>query len=577
MDWNNINTDRDTSGLGPIEYDQTKVPALIRQYADDVRTKTYGQQVREAQARNAEYAGLIAVESKELSEETKARQDTLENYNDQIILEMTDKDVISAPELIESRDGEIKLSHRLTRDFGKIDTQVANIENQLEITPDAFEGTDAEKIQQAYDYAMANNITKILLNREYDITGSSIWLPEGSWNTPLSYITFSGGKIRKDDAGFMFDSTGLNTADGVFRIAPQFLNTDFDSVTGKKEIHVFNGDKMIRINMVNCYFRTVGLVKSTTYIQTVRTENCITGYMGCHFIDAPRSYDVEIINPRSESNQSQDKRLIQLVSHTAHASYYGLKVSGGLIEGYWNTHPIEIGGGFGLDISGVYFERNTSSIVFKEMPDAINRVVGKIDNCVFLHNEGTGQDIMMDDGIDDRNLLIENNSKRRDETGGQTESGQYLTNRRPKNPRNATGSNVNYLGATAFPDMWRVAYNFVEGASSITVSLPEIPIKDLRNKLWLLSVSYNPNTNTSQNNQTHKVGILSVTTDGTMSSVVYTPLLGGDYPGYFFVQSTSRNISVNQVGAQIKLNLSNGVPDDRNTVSIAEFSHIASQ
>ncbi len=63
MDWNNINTDRDTSGLGPIEYDQSRVPNLIRKYADDVRTKTYGQEVREAQARNAEYAGLIASEA----------------------------------------------------------------------------------------------------------------------------------------------------------------------------------------------------------------------------------------------------------------------------------------------------------------------------------------------------------------------------------------------------------------------------------------------------------------------------------------------------------------------------------
>lgn len=63
MDINNINTDRDTSGLGPIEYDQTKVPALIRKHANNVRTKTYGQEVREAQARNAELAGLIASEA----------------------------------------------------------------------------------------------------------------------------------------------------------------------------------------------------------------------------------------------------------------------------------------------------------------------------------------------------------------------------------------------------------------------------------------------------------------------------------------------------------------------------------
>lgn len=558
-------------------YDVSKVPEDIRKIANHVRTKYKGEDILEAIAQSSEIAGVYANEAKQLSEHTQVRQDTAEDLNNQLILEMTDKDVISAPEIIGSRDGEVDLNHRLDRDFGRLDTQVSHIESQLEIIPDAFEGTDAEKIQQAYDYAMVNNITKITLNREYDITGSSIWLPEGNWNTPLSYITFTGGRLRKDDAGFMFDSKGVGLDEGGTRIAPQFLNTDFDSTPQTKEIHVFNGDKMIRINMVNCYFRTVGLVKSTTYIQTVRVENCITGYRGCHFIDAPRSYDVEIINPRSESNQSQDKRLIQLVSHTAHASYYGLKISGGLIEGYWNTHPIEIGGGFGLDINKVYFERNVSSIVIKEMPGAINRVVGKIDNCIFLHNEGDGQDIMMGDGIDDRNLLIENNSKRRDEPGGQTGSGQYLTNRRPRNPRSSAGSNVNYLGATAFPNMWRVRSNFIEGASSIEVILPAVPIKDLQNKLWLLSASYNPHTNTSQNNQVHKVGILSVRTDGTMASVEYTPLFGGDYLTYFFTQSTSKNISIDQTSAIIKLNLSNGVPDERNTVSIAEFSHIASQ
>lgn len=72
MDWNNINTDKDTSGLGPIEYDQSKVPSLIRKHADNVRGKSYGQQVREAQARNAEYAGLIASEANVLA--TKAEE-----------------------------------------------------------------------------------------------------------------------------------------------------------------------------------------------------------------------------------------------------------------------------------------------------------------------------------------------------------------------------------------------------------------------------------------------------------------------------------------------------------------------
>ena len=131
MDWNNINRDRDTSGLGPIEYDQTKVPQLIRKHADNVRTKTYGQEVREAQARNAEYAGLIANEAVDTSNETKGRQDTVESQFNAVQQEMTDKDVISAPEIISLRtdnEGELHYtaSERFTYDFNSIWGRINN-------------------------------------------------------------------------------------------------------------------------------------------------------------------------------------------------------------------------------------------------------------------------------------------------------------------------------------------------------------------------------------------------------------------------------------------------------------------
>ena len=97
MDWNNINTDRDTRGLGPIEYDQSKVPALIRKHADDVRTKTYGQEVREAQARNAEYAGLIASESNNIAKAAESvSKDTQNRFNDQISGTTNSDEVIDA-------------------------------------------------------------------------------------------------------------------------------------------------------------------------------------------------------------------------------------------------------------------------------------------------------------------------------------------------------------------------------------------------------------------------------------------------------------------------------------------------
>ena len=115
MDINNINRDRDTSGLGPIEYDQTKVPEFIRKHANYVRTKTYGQEVREAQARNAEVAGLIANEALDISNATNGRQNSLESQFTNIQQEITDKDVISSPEIIAARGSETTLGARLDR------------------------------------------------------------------------------------------------------------------------------------------------------------------------------------------------------------------------------------------------------------------------------------------------------------------------------------------------------------------------------------------------------------------------------------------------------------------------------
>ena len=97
MDWNNINRDRDTSCLGPIEYDQSQVPALIRKHADNVRTKTYGQEVREAQARNAEIAGLISSEAEiKANDADLLSKDTQNRFDRQIAGSTYDNETIDA-------------------------------------------------------------------------------------------------------------------------------------------------------------------------------------------------------------------------------------------------------------------------------------------------------------------------------------------------------------------------------------------------------------------------------------------------------------------------------------------------
>lgn len=180
MDWNNINTDRDTSGLGPIEYDQSKVPSLIRKHADNVRGKSYGQQVREAQARNAEYAGLIASEAVDISNETKGRQDTVETQFNSVQQELTDKDVISAPEIIAARGGEATLSERLDKEKNEVTTKLAQIAINVKDFGAKGDGVtnDTKAFQAATEAINANKGGKLLIPAGVYIVGEQVFAGE---------------------------------------------------------------------------------------------------------------------------------------------------------------------------------------------------------------------------------------------------------------------------------------------------------------------------------------------------------------------------------------------------------------
>lgn len=111
----------DLEKLGPIEYDQSKVPDTSRKHADNIRRKVYGVDTRESQARGVEYAGLVSSVATKTAQDTQLRQDSLEAYNLQVIAEMTDKDTMSAPEIIAARNGRPTLSERLAEDGEKIE------------------------------------------------------------------------------------------------------------------------------------------------------------------------------------------------------------------------------------------------------------------------------------------------------------------------------------------------------------------------------------------------------------------------------------------------------------------------
>ena len=299
MDWNNINKDRDTSVLGPIEYDQSKVPTLIRKHADNVRTKTYGQEVREAQARNAEVAGLIASEAVDISNETKERQDTVETQFNSIQQELTDKDPISAPEIIAARGNEPTLSARLYKDNQEFTTQLAQIVRpEIEINvlnPPKETGLlpltmtdpveDKIRLQSIFDYIEIHETSYAPNNNQRTGYCYTVFFPNAiyEWATSIvlkgKYLQLKGARVivRVTDGSYAFDSTG---SDGWKLDLDGF---SFDRCNGLKQ-HNDNLEAG-RTNIVNCWFyysdRAIDLVKqsSHTYIDKCHFYKCVeVGY-----------------------------------------------------------------------------------------------------------------------------------------------------------------------------------------------------------------------------------------------------------------------------------------------------------
>lgn len=95
----------DYTSTPAVDYDRSNVPSEIVERADYVRNKVNGEDVREALAQNAEIAGLIA-------NETAIKQNNLDSTFTDLTEELTNKDIVSAPEIIAARGGKATLGQR---------------------------------------------------------------------------------------------------------------------------------------------------------------------------------------------------------------------------------------------------------------------------------------------------------------------------------------------------------------------------------------------------------------------------------------------------------------------------------
>ena len=147
----------------------------IKKKADDIRNKIYGKEVRESLASGLEAMSSDVVENEGRQSVVEGRQDSVESQWQVVSDEMTDKDVISAPEIIAARNGEANLKTRLDKDYQEITAQLAQTEeksNSREINavypPADLVGLQDEQeqssvMQTIVDYAKNNGYSKLYI------------------------------------------------------------------------------------------------------------------------------------------------------------------------------------------------------------------------------------------------------------------------------------------------------------------------------------------------------------------------------------------------------------------------------
>ncbi len=128
---------KDPTPISPsqIDYDKSKIDPQVANYTKQVREKMYGEDTREAMARAEEISSVVSTEAKEISVETKGRQDILEQQFDDQIANMTLEDPSSA-EIVAAqtnrKTGENwqTIGNRLDEENNRLTTQLATLERQ---------------------------------------------------------------------------------------------------------------------------------------------------------------------------------------------------------------------------------------------------------------------------------------------------------------------------------------------------------------------------------------------------------------------------------------------------------------
>lgn len=333
---------------------------------------------------------------------------------------------------------------------GAVATTVSSKLKESAISPDDFTGTDAQKVQAAFNKA-ATDYSSVVFTRIYDITGSTIYLnkPAGNRNNIHIFAVNQGG-IKKYDSGYMFDTSLSYTNDYYFH------NVYFDgnNVSGVK---VFNAGKIIYLNTDNCQFyrcenvifvNDYGVSDGQGYAQAIRSRDDTVISCSGAFLRTPAGFGISITGLLMEASTGSAIKMVAGINSTPYSGCYSFVIRDSLIEGLVGlTNPALLFAGTieQLTIDGCYFETNYGGHIKFVSGTAIRTMT--VTNC--RHGGAQDGSYVLNETV---NLIAATGSG-----SGATGSVATLTSAKGANGITATGNGTGYVTGD---------YVYVDSASS---------------------------------------------------------------------------------------------------------------
>lgn len=271
------------------------------------------------------------------------------------------------------------------------------------MTPDDFDGTDAEKLQACFD-ALSGVGGIITINRALSIN-KNIEIENNSDYNHQIVVVGSGESATINMGGFCFCGRGTN---------PGLVSFDNLQFSGTNKL--VEAENLIRLRFDGCLFSGFQhVINSENYIQSVNIVNSyvrgVTGYI-YHAVNEPAEgawNSGDLLDCRFAYNVVEQGNGV-----AAFVSAWGCQFTGNCIEGNTGTDDLFTFGNHmnGVEISNNYFELNGGHLVdFTNSIGNWSQLCVTICNNHFMETDAGKTMIVMPDAFDtvNSNIIIYGN------------------------------------------------------------------------------------------------------------------------------------------------------------------------